>query len=54
MKFEYNIKMFHIEAYGLNQIKEELNKLGLCEWEVCGVVSMDKFIVYTLKRIINN
>ena len=54
MKFEYNIKKFHIQAYGLNEIKYELNEFGLCGWEVCGVVSMDKFIVYTLKRIINN
>lgn len=54
MKFEYNIKKFHTEAYGLNQIKYELNEFGLCGWEVCGVVSMGKIIVYTLKRIINN
>ena len=54
MKFEYDIKMFHIEAYELNQIKDELNKLGLCGWEVCGVVFINNKFVYTLKRIINN
>ena len=54
MKFEYNVKMFNIEAYGLNQIKYELNELGSCGWEVCGVVFISNKFVYTLKRIINN